>query len=77
MVMDMWTIISGALGLGLVFMGSKLIVLKDALKELSDIPIAVKNALDDKNITKEELKNILAEVEEAFEAIKDIFNKKK
>ena len=76
MVMDIWTVISGILGLGLVFMGSKLIVVKDALKELADIPATIAKALEDKNITKEELKNILMEIEQAFEAIKDIFNKK-
>ena len=71
--MDIWIIVSAVFGILATVFGAKFVSLQNALKEIADIPSTVAKALEDKNISKEELKDILTEIEEAFAAIKDIF----
>lgn len=53
-----------------VLFGGKLAKIKRIIKEFSDIPVAINNALVDDKIDATELKKILAQVKEFIQALK-------
>ena len=71
--MDIWTIVSGVLGIIILLLGNHLVKLKAVVKEFEDIPKAVDDALADDKITVEELKNVLKQIKEFVSAVKKLF----
>jgi hypothetical protein len=71
--MDIWVVVSGIFGIISVLFGGKLVKIRKAIKEISDVPISINIALADSDISKDELKKIVKESKEAIESIKALF----
>ena len=70
--MDIFSVLSAVLGVVALLLGGKLVKIKNAVKEISDLPVALNEALKDDKITTDELKNLVKEAKEAIEAIKNL-----
>ena len=62
--------------LGISVIAGFLTLVLNLLKEVSDVLVAVVNALEDKQLTKEEVANIVKEAKEVVEAAKKFVHKK-